>query len=307
MHAGKPVRSWPVTPVGSLTTARARDLAERDGPRDDLLIIDRGSPGALDVLREAGASFATLGGELHLVDLPRLLVVHPASREVPVPANSGRPLSKATSRVARWLLLHPHASGVTIGQLARETTISDAASSRAVAQLADRGLVQVATSSDARQRLVSVRNGDGLLDAVADEGPWRRARHVTWDVGARTVEQALDLVRTADAETNLPYRVGGLAGAALIEPLVEPTTVTLWLPRATVEAWRQTLMGEPSRPATGRVTAHLAPDPVILSWGTSLDGLRIADDVQLYIDCRHAGERALDISEAMRQRVLRGP
>jgi hypothetical protein len=148
---------------------------------------------------------------------------------------------------------------------------------------------------------VSVRDRDGLLNTVADEGPWRRARRITWDIGARTVEHALDLIRTADAETNFPYCVGGLAGAALIEPLVEPTTVTLW---PTAEAWRQTLMAEPSRPGAGRVTAHVAPDPVILSWGPNRDGLRIADDVQLYVDCRHAGERAIDITEAIRQRIL---
>jgi hypothetical protein len=43
-----------------------------------------------------------------------------------------------------------------------------------------------------------------------------------------------------------------------------------------------------------------------LAWGREIDGLRIADPVQLYIDCRHAGERAIDAADVLREQIL-GP
>jgi hypothetical protein len=56
----------------------------------------------------------------------------------------------------------------------------------------------------------------------------------------------------------------------------------------------------PSRPASGRITAQLAPDPFVLSMATDHDGIQVADPVQLYLDCRLAGERALEAADAIR-------
>jgi hypothetical protein len=202
------------------------------------------------------------------------------------------------------LLLHPDVEDVTISGLAEACQTSAATASRAVAQLAERDLLRVTTAGDARMRTVTTTDPGGLLDAIADEGPWRRARQTTWDIGARTTEQALHLIRSATSRADLAYCVGGLAGAAMIEPLVDPAVVTLWVRQADLDAWRRELLAEPARPATGRVTARVAPDPVLLDWSTDLDGLRVADPVQLYIDCRYAGERAIDLAEAFRQRLI---
>lgn len=300
LYSDRPVRTWPVDRIESLSTRRADELA----PGRELLFIERAAPRALDVLRQAGRSFATRAGELHLVESPTLLVVQPAARKPLLAPSPARPLSKGGARVGRWLLLHPDIEDMMIGGLGDACQTSAATASRAVAQLAERDLLSVMTGSDARMRTVNATDRGGLLDAIADEGPWRRARQITWDIGARTTEQAFDLIRSATTRGDLPHRVGGLAGAALIEPLVEPAVVTLWLRHADLGAWERELLAEPARPATGRVVARIAPDPVLLGWGTDLEGLRVADLVQLYVDCRYAGERAIDLAEALRRRLI---
>jgi len=286
--------------IESLSTRAAGDL--EDGRA--LLFIERAAPAALEVLRRTGRSFATRAGELHLVDPPKLLIVQPAGRSPRLTPSPARTLSKGAARVGRWLLLHPDIADTTISGLADACQTSAATASRAVAQLAERDLLRVTTAQDARQRAVNVTDPSGLLDAIADEGPWRRARQTTWDIGARTTEQALDLIRSAASHTDRPYCIGGLAGAAMIEPLVEPAVVTLWIPEADLDGWRRELLAEAAPPATGRVTARVAPDPVLLDWTTDLDGLRLADLVQLYVDCRYAGERAIDLTEAVRERLI---
>ena len=59
-------------------------------------------------------------------------------------------------------------------------------------------------------------------------------------------------------------------------------------------------MATASRPAAGRITAQLAPDPFVLSLATNCEGIQVADPVQLYLDCRAAGERALEAADAIR-------
>ncbi|MTD47292.1 hypothetical protein GKE82_24105 [Conexibacter sp. W3-3-2] len=303
LHAGRSVRTWPVQHITSLTTRAAGDLTDHRG----LLLIERAAPGALKVLRAAGRSFATSAGEVHLVEPPELLILQPPTQAPTLAPSPSRSLSKGAARVGRWLLLHADARDTTISELATASRTSVATASRAVAQLADRDLLRVATATDARQRAVNASDPAQLLDAIADEGPWRRARQTTWDVGARTTAHALDLIRTAASATGLPYCVGGLAGAALVEPLVEPAVATIWVRQPDLEAWQRELIAEPARPATGRITVRIAPDPVILDWATDHDGLRIADLVQLYIDCRYSGERAIDLTDAIRRRLLPTP
>lgn len=299
-HSGDSVQSWPVVAVDSLSSARAADLA---ASAEGLLLVERAAPSALALLRDAGVSYVTRGGEWHLVDPPGLLVVKAADREVSVAPSPNRPLGRGAARIARWLLLHPEGAAATISDLARATGVSQATSSRSVRHLAERDLVTVEAATDARRRSVTVRDRAGLLDAFAGESPWPGARRATWDVGAHSADEALSLIGRA-AKGLDRYAIGELAGAALVRRLVEPAIVVLWIPGDDLVAWRDALVAQPARPASGRIAVRLAPDPIVLDWGPRIDGLQVADVAQLYVDCHHAGERAIDAAEALRSEVL---
>ena len=76
--------------------------------------------------------------------------------------------------------------------------------------------------------------------------------------------------------------------------------MSIWIGRDDPERWAQELMAIPSRSGPGRITAYLAPDPFVLSLASRHDRIRVADPVQLYLDCRRAGERALEAADAIR-------
>jgi DNA-binding MarR family transcriptional regulator len=289
-----------VTAIDRLSTRLAIDLAS-DGR---LLFIEHAAPRALAVLREAGTPYVTRAGEWHLLDPPGVFVVRPADREAQssMDPSPDRPLGKGTARIARWLLLHPDDTP-TIRGLAHEAKVSEATSSRAIRRLAERDLITVTTAGDRRRRSVAVRDRGALLDTLADESSWRHARRSTWEVGAHSVDEALRLIAQAAKDCG-SYAIGELAGAALVRRLVEPATTVLWIPGDDVAAWQDALLAQPARPAPGRITVRVAPDPVVLDWGPGIDGLHVADPVQLYIDCRYAGERAIDAAEALRDQVL---
>jgi len=176
--------------------------------------------------------------------------------------------------------------------------------SRTVRALADIRLVVIESdSADRRLRRVRLRDPRALLDAFERSATARRPRRITWDIGARGTAAALTLLADAAATLDRPYALGGLAGAALIRRVVEPADLVVWIGRDDRDLWAEALMGVPARPAPGRITAQLAPDPFVLELATDRDGLRVADPVQIYLDCRVAGERALEAAEAIRKEM----
>ena len=302
---GRSVARFVVRRVDVLTRRRAEalDVPEVASARRVLVVFERSSPDARVVLRERGVSYAAADGELFVI-APPVYVERPARRSAvmrsPEPA---APFAARASRVPRWLLLHAD-DQPSFRDLARELELSEAVVSRTMHALADDGLVAIESDpSDARRRRARLRNTSALLDAFERATAMRRLRRVTWDVGARDVPAALAQLCEAAGNLGRPYALGGLAGAALVRRVVEPADVTLWIAPDDVEAWAQELLATSARPGPGRITAQFVRDPFVLTLADRRDDLQVADPVQLYLDCRAAGERALEAADAIRERM----
>lgn len=299
---GKRVATFDIEREEVLTAARAEALTSASA-ESRLVVFERSSPQARELLRRHGLSYAGADGEL-FVHAPPVHVERPPRRRAaalaPAPA---APFATRASRAPRWLLLHA-GERPSFRELANAVELSEAMVSRTVRALADDGLVAVDSDpDDARRRIVRLRNPGDLLDAFERATVARRPRRLTWDVGARDVPEALKRLRTAAKHLDLPYAVGGLAGAAYVRRVVEPAEVSVWIARDDSERWAEELMAVPSRPGPGRITAYLAPDPFVLSLATSHDQIQVGDPVQLYLDCRRAGERALEAADAIRSEM----
>jgi biotin operon repressor len=299
---GRRAGSFAVRRVDVLTRSRAQALADEMRDADDpvLVAFGRSSPDARALLREHRVSYAADDGEMFVFAPPVYVERLPRRRPLaPAPA-AAAPFAVRASRVPRWLLLHA-GERPSFRQLSRELELSEAMVSRSVRALADDGLVAIETDpTDARLRLARLRDSARLLDAFERAVAARRPRGVTWDVGARDAAAAIQALRDAAVRLKVPYAVGGVAGASLIRRAVEPAEVVIWIGRDDAGLWADELMATPSRPAAGRITAQLAPDPFVLSLATNREGIQVADPVQLYLDCRSAGERALEAADAIR-------
>lgn len=308
--AGRHVTHFVVVRQDVLTR---RDVEALRAPGDDaseatLVVFARSSPQARAALRERGVSYAAPDGELFVL-APPVYVERPPGRRAaapyaePPPPVLTAPFATRASRVSRRLLLHA-GERPTFSELARDLELSEAMVSRTVRALADDGLVAVeGDPGDGRLRRVRLRDSGALLDAFERATAVRRQRKLTWDAGARDVSTALETVREAGERSVLPYAIGGLAGAAFVRSAVEPADVALWVARDDVEAWAEALMAAPARPGPGRLIVQPAPDPFLLTLATPRDGLLVADPVQLYLDCRLHGERALEAAEAIRSEM----
>jgi DNA-binding MarR family transcriptional regulator len=288
--------------VGVLTRHGAQDLvSEVDArKRPSLVVFERSSPDARALLRERRVSYAAANGEL-FVFAPPVYIERSATRPaVRLAAAPAAPFAARASRVARWLLLHPDERS-SMRELAHTLGLSEALVSRTVRALADDELLVIEHDpDDARVRRARLRDAGAMLDAFERAAAASRLRRVTWDVGAHDAAGAIEILREAAGQTRRPYAVGGLAGAALVRRVVEPGDVALWIGRDDLDVWAQALLGSPARTGPGRITAQLTPDPFMLSLVEQREGISVADPVQLYLDCRLSGERALEAAEAIR-------
>lgn len=296
---GEPVATFEVTRQDVLTTARAREI-DAPGVGRHLVIFTRSSPEARAVLRERRLSYAADNGELW-VHAPPVHVERPARRGTGTPASAPMaPFAVRASRVPRWLLLNPNASP-SFRELGIAVELSESVLSRTVRALADDGLVAIDVDpDDSRVRRVSLRDAGGILEVFERAFSARRLRRQTWDVGARDAEDAMRRLRAAAKHLGLPYVLGGLAGASITHSVIEPVTVDAWIARDTIQLWMDELAAIPSRPGRAKLTVQEAPDSFVLQLGTRRDGFEVADSVQLYLDCRRQGERALEAAETIR-------
>jgi len=299
---GRQVATFAVRRLDVLSHGRAEALATeaQTSVQPILVVFERSSPKARALLRERGLSYAADDGEL-FVFAPPIYVERPARRRAIEPSpQPAAPFATRASRVPRWLLLHAD-ERPSFRDLAHELELSEAMVSRTVRALADDGLVAVDSDpADARRRLARLRDPAALLDAYERAVVGRRPRRVTWDVGAREAPAAIASLREAAEQLKRPYAISGVAGAAFVRRVVEPSDVTILLVRDDSDLWAEELMAAPARPGPGRITAQLAPDPFVLSLATRRDDVWVADPVQLYLDCRLAGERAIEAAEAIR-------
>ena len=251
-------------------------------------------------MRERRASYAAADGEL-FVHAPPVFVERPPRRKVvPVGAAPAAAFANRASRVPRWLPLHAD-DQPSFRELATRLELSEAMVSRTMRALADDGLASIGSDpADARLRLARLLKPARLLDAFERALALRRPRRGTWEVGARDAPEAIKALHAAAHKLSVPYSVGGLAGASFVRPAVEPVDVVVWIRRDDADAWATELAPISSRPAPGRVTVQMTRDPFVLSLASDRNGIQVADPVQLYLDCRSAGEGALEAADAIR-------
>jgi len=245
---GRRMVSFAVRRVDVLTRAAAEGLAEeaRRSRRPIMIAFERSSPEARAYLRERRASYAAGDGELFVYAPPVFVERPPRRKVVPVGAAPAAPFANRASRVPRWLLLHP-TDQPSFRALATRLELSEAMVSRTMRALADDGLVAIGSDPrDARLRLARLPEPVRLLDAFERAVALRRPRRVTWEIGARDAQEAMKALQAAGHTLNLPYAVGGVAGASFVRPAVEPVDVVVWIRRDDADLWAKRLAATPS-------------------------------------------------------------
>jgi hypothetical protein len=126
--------------------------------------------------------------------------------------------------------------------------------------------------------------------AAAEDQPQHPGHRA--DTPERTLAAWLDAARLIP---DRPWAASGPAGAERVARAAEPADVTVWISGDDVPEWEHLLVPRRVAPGKGLLLVAVAPDPWTLSLSsTGADGARIADPVQLHLDCASEGERAAE-------------
>jgi hypothetical protein len=278
--------------------------------REWLVIFERASPPARDLLRKAHISYATPDGEVFFM-LPTLLVDLPGKRSKPERQSrlvssdhEIAPFARRAARIARWLLLHAEATP-SITELARQTQLSRPFASQVAKALAERALVELDPEpTDGRVRRIRLEHPGALAEAWGDEWRRRRRRELTWDIGTATIEDTVAAWRSASVHAGpRPWAVGGLAGAQYLVRAAEPADVSIWVNEDDLLTWQHLLLAQQVPRGHALLRVAVAPDPWTLGLSWIDNRISIADAAELYLDCYSEGERALEGAAAVRGKL----
>ena len=153
------------------------------------------------------------------------------------------------------------------------------------------------------RRTLRLARPRALLEAWLPLWQRRRVPHCSWDIGTRAVDATIEGLLEASGEGD-DWAVGGLAGAELVARAVEPADVLVWTTEERAGKLAQALAPEPAAPgAPGSLRIAVAPDPWTLKLAQSIEGVPVADLVQLWLDTASQGERALEAADALAARA----
>jgi hypothetical protein len=212
----------------------------------------------------------------------------------------GRPVdlfAPKSSRVARWLLIHPE-KAVRQGELAAAVGLGRGFVSRIVKQLAERELVLREKSG-----AVKVRDAGLLLEAWRERYDFSRHEALKGVVAARSGDEALQHMASVFASEKIQYAATGLGAAWLLSHFAGFRRVTFYL-RQIPSASLLEKMGFREGEAGANVWLVLPNDEGVFLGEEARRGVRCVSPVQAYLDLKGHPERAEEAAERLREQYL---
>ena len=246
---------------------------------------------------EAGVGWLDLSGNAHIVAGGLRIIVEGRPNRF---RSMGRPpnlFAPKSSRVVRWLLIHPDKS-FTQREIAHGTTMSEGFVSRIVSRLEQEGYIDRGERSTIRPKDPAL-----LLDA------WREAyqfsKHTIYHghVAARSGDALLKFACDTLAMQNVEYAATGLAASWVFTQFAAFRIATVYL------------AGEPSRELTEKLSFREDPrganlwlvvpnDAGVFHGAVEKDSVRCVHPVQVYLDLKGHPERAPEAAEKLRSEFL---
>lgn len=212
----------------------------------------------------------------------------------------GRPSSAfapKSSRIARWLLMHPHQFIPQKG-IAEATGMGAGFTSRVIARLEEEKLV-VRDSQGA----IRPRDPDLLLDAWREHYDFSKHWITCGHIAARSGEELASLLARALQEDQVDYALTGLGGAWFSTRFAGFRLVSVYLRKPLPPSVLERLgFREESRGAN--VWWILPKDEGVFHGAQEQDGVRCVNPVQLYLDLAAHPERAKEAAERIRSDLL---
>jgi hypothetical protein len=287
-----------VTWVGEGRLGDVRRALALRGPRPNVVVARRLSPGAREALSDAGVGWVDETGAAE-ISIGQIVVARSGvERDEPRPHG----WTRSALAVAEAALC-----GVTPTASAMQdaTGLSTGSCVTALRVLTDLGLLE-SSAARGRESARRIADPDRLLDAYAAAAPalvsdLRLEVGVTW----RDLADGVRSIARRWREADTVFAVTGPLGGELVAPYLTSVAV------ADVYVSAETILGLEAAAAVaglkpikgGRLLLRPFPTVAVHRLATELDGLRVAPWPRVYVDLLAAGVRGEDAAEHLREVV----
>ena len=291
---------------GSSTVARvadaaqqARQYAAKVGKRAiPVVAVPFMGPAGRARCEEAGVGWLDLSGNAHLVGPGLRVKIEGQPNRYKGPGRPASAFAPKSSRIARWLLMHPRQS-LSQRDLATATKMDEGFTSRIVAKLEQDELIV----RDPEGR-IRPRDPNLLLDAWAESYSFAKHRILRGHVAARTPEAQLHSMAGLLTKKRQTYAATGLAAAWLLNRFAGFRIVTIYLTSSPEAPLLEQLGFRDIE--TGANTWLVVPnDEGVFQGASERDGVRCVHPIQAYLDLKGHPERAKEAAEQLRKDLLR--
>jgi hypothetical protein len=246
---------------------------------------------------EADVAWLDLSGNARIVAPGLRIMVEGKPNLYKRPGRPSTVFAPKSSRIARWLLIHPTES-LTQREIARATDTDEGYTSRIVGKLEEYGLILRDDSGAIRPKDPNL-----LLDAWREEYDFKKHHILRGHVAARSGDALLRKLAEALNRESIPHAATGLAAAWIIDRFAGFRTATLYLPEEpSSELLTALSFREDDR---GANVWLVTPNDEGVFHGAGInDGVRCVHPVQVYLDLHAHPERAAEAAKKLRSLLL---
>lgn len=254
-------------------------------------------PSGKDACERAGVSWLDFSGNAHIVAPGIRIIVDGRPNQFPKRGRPSSAFAPKSSRIARWLLMHPGQAMAQRG-ISQATDVSEGLVSRVVSRLEEEHYV---VRNDSGQ--VRVSNPQLLLDAWQEEYRFSKHTVIQGHVAARSGDALTQFVADALSAAKVEHAATGLSAAWQLTRFAGFRTATFFVPAAPTPSIKSELgFREDARGAN--LWLVVPNDAGVFQGADERDGVRCVHPVQVYLDLKEHPERALDAAERIRSEFL---
>ena len=247
--------------------------------------------------QRAGASWFDFSGNAHIIAAGIRVIVIGRPNQFRSPGRPASVFAPKSSRVARFLLMHPGETG-TQREIAHATGVSEGFVSRIVGRLEEEHYVV----RDDRGAL-SVKDPRLLLDAWQEKYRFSKHTIVRGHVASRSGDALTHFVSDTLKAAEVEHAATGLSAAWQLTHFATFRIATFFLDEEPSDPLRDTLgFREDSQGAN--LWLVVPNDAGVFQGADDQDGVRTVHPVQVYLDLKEHPERAAEAGERVRTEHL---